>query len=196
MRTLALIALVVFAILIFVVASLLLGRYKKKQAEEKNQLLEYAEEIKRQLEESERNDYSELKKKFISLYKTRFATIGVLCDQYIQSAGRVDIEALMFKKVELLISEVKNDSNNRAAFEIMLDNDLDMIMTRLRAEMPKLKELDYAIFSYLIVGFDATTISRLLGITVNNVYAHKRRIRVRIEEKRSEHADQFLEMLA
>lgn len=196
MRTLALIALVVFAILIFVVASLLLGRYKKKQAEEKNQLLEYAEEIKRQLEESEKNDYSELKKKFISLYKTRFETIGTLCDQYIQASGRIDIEAVMFKKVEALINDVKNDSVNRAAFETMLDKDLNMIMTRIRTEMPKMKELDYAIFSYLIVGFDATTISRLLDMTVNNVYAHKRRIRVRIEEKRPEHADQFLEMLA
>ena len=102
----------------------------------------------------------------------------------------------MFKKVEALINDVKNDSVNRAAFETMLDKDLNMIMTRIRTEMPKMKELDYAIFSYLIVGFDATTISRLLEMTVNNVYAHKRRIRVRIEEKRPEHADQFLEMLA
>ena len=128
---------------------------------------EYAEEIRRQLEEAKMNDYSELKRKFISLYKTRFETIGSLCDQYIQSAGRTDIEALMFKKVEVLINEVKNDSSNRIAFETMLDNDLDMIMTRIRTEMPKMKEVDYAIFSYLIVGFDATTISRLLDILYN-----------------------------
>ena len=70
-----------------------------------------------------------------------------------------------------------------------------MIMTHLRTEMPKMKELDYAIFSYIIVGFDATTISRLLDMTVNNVYAHKRRIRVKIEEKHPVHAEQFLEML-
>lgn len=194
-RTIALIALIAFTLLIFALLLLLFGRYKKKQAEEKNKLFEYAEEIKRQLEESERKDYSELKKKYISLYKTRFETIGVLCDQYIQSAGRIDIEAVMFKKVEALINEVKNDSSNRIVFETMLDNDLDMIMTRLRTEMPKMKELDYAIFSYLIVGFDATTISRLLDMTVNNVYAHKRRIRIKIEEKQPEHANQFLEMM-
>lgn len=194
-RTIGLLGLIVLIILVSVILYLAINRYIRKQKAEKNKLFEYAEEIKRQLEEAEGKDYSELKRKFISLYRTRFETIGTLCDQYIQSAGRIDIESLMFKKVETLISEVKNDSVNRMAFESMLDNDLDMIMTHLRTEMSKMKELDYAIFSYIIVGFDATTISRLLDMTVNNVYAHKRRIRVKIEEKHPEHAEQFLEML-
>ena len=195
LRTFMSIGLIVLIILLSVILYLSVTRYIKRQNTEKDKLFEYVEEIKRQLEESEKNDYSELKKKYISLYKTRFETIGILCDQYIQSVGRIDIEAVMFKKVETIINEVKNDSVNRAKFETILDNDLDMIMTRIRTEMPKMKELDYGIFSYLIVGFDATTISRLLDMTVNNVYAHKRRIRLKIEEKQPEHADQFLEML-
>lgn len=194
-RTIGLVGLIALIILVSVILYLSINKYIRKQKSEKDKLFEYAEEIKRQLEEAEGKDYSELKRKFISLYRTRFETIGTLCDQYIQSAGRIDIESLMFKKVETLIHEVKNDTANRAAFEAMLDSDLDMIMTRLRSEMPKMKELDYAIFSYLIVGFDATTISRLLDITVNNVYAHKRRIRIKIGDKRPEHANQFLEML-
>ena len=136
-----------------------------------------------------------MKQKYISLYKARFETIGTLFDQYMQAEGRTDIESLMFKKVEAMIKEINNDAENRAAFEAMLDEDLDMIMSRLRAEMPKFKEVDYSIFSYLVVGFDATTISRLLDMTVNNVYTHKHRIRVRIEEKNPEHASQFLETL-
>lgn len=194
-KNMTLLAIIVLIILVSVIISISIIWFIKSQKVEKNKLLEYAEEIRRQLEEAKMNYYSELKRKFISLYKTRFETIGSLCDQYIQSAGRTDIEALMFKKVEVLINEVKNDSSNRIAFETMLDNDLDMIMTRIRTEMPKMKEVDYAIFSYLIVGFDATTISRLLDMTVNNVYARKHRIRVRIGEKRPEHAEQFLEML-
>ena len=113
-----------------------------------------------------------------------------------QAEGRSDIESLMFKKVVTLIKEIKNDSTNRAKFEAMLDEDLDMIMTNLRKEMPKFSETDYSIFSYLVVGFDATTFSRLLDISVNNIYVHKHRIRTRIEERHPEHASQFLEMLA
>ena len=188
----------VIGISVFIVFIILLAvrMYMRKQKAEKNRLLEYAEEIKRQLNEAEKNDYSALKRKYISLYKARFETIGTLFDQYRQAEGRTDIESLMFKKFETLIKEINNDSENRVAFEAMLDEDLEMIMTRLRTEMPKFKELDYAIFSYLIVGFDATTISHLLDMTVNNIYTHKHRIRIRIEEKKPEHMSQFLEILS
>ena len=196
-RTIGLIAIIILTTLLSIIIFLLIVRYVKKQQEEKDRLLEYAEEIKRQLNDAEQNnDFSELKRKYLSLYKSRFETIGTLTDQYYQSEGRTDFESLMFKKVTSLINEVKNDSKNRQAFEAMLDNDLDGIMTNIRSEMPKLKELDYSLFSYLIVGFDATTISRLLDISVNNIYAHKRRLRIRIEERNPEHAAQFLEMLS
>ena len=196
-RTIGLIAIIMLTTLLSIIIFLLIVRYVKKQQEEKDRLLEYAEEIKRQLNDAEQNnDYSELKRKYLSLYKSRFETIGTLTDQYYQSEGRTDFESLMFKKVTSLINEVKNDSKNRKAFEVMLDNDLDGIMTNIRSEMPKLKELDYSIFSYLIIGFDATTISRLLDMSVNNIYAHKRRLRIKIEERNPEHAAQFLEMLS
>ena len=196
-RTIGLIAIIMLTTLLSIIILLLIVRYVKKQQEEKDRLFEYAEEIKRQLNDAEQNkDYSELKRKYLSLYKSRFETIGTLTDQYYQSEGRTDFESLMFKKVTSLINEVKNDSKNRKVFEAMLDNDLDGIMTNIRNEMPKLKELDFSIFSYLIVGFDATTISRLLDISVNNIYAHKRRLRIKIEERNPEHAAQFLEMLS
>ena len=194
-RTIGMIGAIVIATLIIIIICLLVNRYVIKQNEEKERLLEYAEEIRRQLSEAEKNDYPTLKRKYLSLYRNRFETIGSLSEQYIQAEGRSDIESLMFKKVVSLIKEVKNDSTNRAKFEAMLDEDLDMIMTNLRKEMPKFSETDYSIFSYLIVGFDSTAISRLLDISINNIYAHKRRIRIRIEERQPEHASQFLEML-
>ena len=196
-RTIGLIAIIIFTSFLSIIIFLLIVRYVKKQQEEKDRLFEYAEEIKRQLSDAEQNNnYSVLKRKYLSLYKSRFETIGTLTDQYYQSEGRTDFESLILKKVTSLINEVKNDSKNRKAFEAMLDNDLDGIMTNIRNEMPKLKELDYSIFSYLIIGFDATTISRLLDMSVNNIYAHKRRLRIKIEERNPEHAAQFLEMLS
>lgn len=195
-RTMGLIGVIVIAVLVVIIICLILNKYLTKQKEEREKLLDYAEEIRRQLSEAEQNDYPALKRKYLSLYKTRFETIGSLSEQYIQAEGRSDIESLMFKKVVTLIKEIKNDSTNRAKFEAMLDEDLDMIMTNLRKEMPKFSETDYSIFSYLVVGFDATTISRLLDISVNNIYVHKHRIRTRIEERHPEHASQFLEMLA
>ena len=195
-RTIGLIGVIVIAVLIIIIICLLINKYIRKQKEEKEKLLEYSEEIRRQLSEEKKKDYPTLKRKYLSLYKSKFETIGSLSEQYIQAEGRTDIESVMYKKVLKLINEVKKDYSNSARFEAMLDEDLDMIMTNLRKEMPKFSETDYSIFSYLVVGFDATTISRLLDISVNNIYVHKHRIRTRIEERHPEHASQFLEMLA
>lgn len=194
-RTMELVAVVASSLLLLFILYLMISMYFRKQRVEKEKLLEYTEEIKRQLADAEKKDYPSLKRKYISLYKSRFETIGSLSEQYIQSEGRSDIESVIYRKVVKLINEVKTDYLNRVRFEAMLDEDLDMIMTNLRNEMPKFSETDYAIFSYLIVGFDATTISRLLEMSVNNVYAHKRRIRIRIEKCQPEHLSQFLEIL-
>ena len=196
MRRLELFLLLACSCLIFVIATFIIRRYIKKQKAEKTKLFEYAEEIKRQLALAEENDYSDLKKRYLSLYKCRFETMSTLYDHYVQAEGRTDIEAVIFRKVEKIVAEIKNDSKNRSAFEAMLDRDLDQIMSRIRTEMPKLKEVDYCIFSYIIIGFDAVTISRLLDMTVNNVYARKHRLKIKIEGNQPEHMVQFLEILS
>ena len=68
-------------------------------------------------------------------------------------------------------------------------------MSNLRAELPSLKEKDYMIFGFLVIGFDVTAISNLLNITANTVYIRKSRIRRQIEELNPEHSAQFLEVL-
>ena len=101
----------------------------------------------------------------------------------------------MYKRVWSLIEDIRNDKVRREKFEKLLDDELNGIMSNFRTEMPKLSEQDYALFSYIISGFDLSAISRLLDMSLNNVYAHKRRLRVKIEKKQPPHALQYLEMM-
>ncbi|MBQ3613962.1 MAG: tetratricopeptide repeat protein [Bacteroidales bacterium] len=188
--TLVLIVIVVLSVMYFV------QKYISQQRTEKEKLVEYLEEVRRQLSQYENEDYPTLKKKFISVYKSRFETLGILCEQYLQNKNRDDIEGLMYQKAMLLINDIRNDNVRRVRFESVLDMELDGIMTNFRNEMPKCKEQEITMFSYLVAGFDATTISRLLDMSLNNVYAHKRRLRIKIEEKSPEHSKQFLEMIS
>lgn len=194
-RMAAIVTIVISSIFLLAMIASLLLMYIRNQRSGFEKSLEYAEEINRQMRESQREDYSRLKRQFLSLYRSRFETIGELSNQYLRDKDRKDIENVIYRKVMLMIDDIRNDRNRRHEFETMLDNDLECIMTNLRIEMPKFKEVDYALFSYLVAGFDATTISRLLDMTVNNVYARKHRIRTRIEEQQPEHIAQFLEIL-
>lgn len=170
-------------------------RYVNIQKVEKEKLMESVAEFRRQLEDAKSEDYPKLKKRFISLYKSRFEALGLLCEQYLQNKDRDDVEKLMYQKMILMIEEIRNDDIRRVKFESVLNDELEGIMSRFRNEMPKCKEWEVAMFSYLVAGFDATMISRLIDMPINNVYAYKRRLRIKIETKNPPHSSQFLEMI-
>lgn len=195
-RTMLLTCAIVFILMVTGYLLLLFRGYIRKQREEKERYMEYVAEITRQLDAVNNESTDSLKRKYIDLYKSKFEVLRFLSDQFLQTENRVDAEKKMYRKVISLVDEIRNDEKHRAKFEAMLDNDLDGIMSNFRKELPKLKEIDYAIFSYWIIGFDATTISRLLDTSLNIVYIRKTRIKQQIKEKSPEHKVQFLEMIS
>ena len=195
-RTMWLIFVIIVVILITGYLLIFFREYIRKQQEEKERYMEYIAEITRQLDSVKNEDRDSLKRKYIELYKSRFEILRSLSDQYLQMENRMDAEEKMYKSVVSLVNEIRNDEEHRSKFEAMLDNDLDGIMTNFRNELPKLKEIDYSIFSYWIIGFDVTTISRLLDTSLNIVYIRKTRIKQQIMEKSPKHMEQFLEMIS
>lgn len=195
-RTMTLVGVIVFSIIIIGYIINDYKRYTKKQQHEKERYMEYIAEITRQLDDIKKEGGYSLKRKYIELYKSKFEVLRSLSDQYLQIENRIDADKLMYRKVTSLVDEIRSDEEHRVRFEAVLNNDLDDIMTKFRTELPKLKEIDYAIFSYWIAGFDATTISRLLDTSLNVVYIRKTRIKQHIKDKIPEHMDQFLEMIS
>lgn len=195
-RTWILIGFIIFSLLILGYVIIFFLRRVRMQQQERERYMEYVAEITRQLDEVRKEGSGSLKRKYLDLYKSKFEVLRTLSDQYLQTEDRVDAEKIMYRKVVSLVNEIRNDQEHRIRFESMLDSDLDGIMTNIRTELPKLKEIDYAIFSYWIIGFDVTTISRLLDTSLNIVYIRKTRIKQHIREKSPEHMDQFLEMIS
>lgn len=195
-RTLSLILVIVISILSIVVIIFMVTRYIRKQREEKDSYIRYAEEISRQLQilQSEAGTLPVLKRKYLELYKSRFEDLRILCDNYLQYKDRTDAERKMYGKVVAMINELRNNADHNTELEKMLNADLDNIMIHMRGEI-KMKEIDYSIYCYLVIGFDATTISRLLDVSVNTIYIRKSRIKSAIENSMAEHKGQFLEML-
>ena len=174
---------------------ILIHIYIRRQRVIKEKYLAYINEINRQLQESKKDDYPALKKKYLSLYRSKFETIGALCEQYSTSHDLVNAESSVYRKVVSLVDDFKNDCQNKEKFEAMLDEDLDCIMSNLRTELPKLKEMDYMIFSLFVIGFDVTTISHILDVSMNTIYIRKSRIKQYINNLNPAHQSQFLEIL-
>ena len=179
-----------------VAISIAVIRYRRKKEQEKEEYIRYAEEVNRQLRDFKQDTYSSLQKKYISMYKKKYETLGTLYDRYIQTEGRVDSERFIYRDVVSLIDELRNEIRNREEFEEMLDKDLDGIMVKLRSELAGLKKKDYALFGYLALGFDATIISHFMDCTVNTVYIRKSRLKKAIEESEAEHKSLFMAIIS
>lgn len=163
---------------------------------EKEDHLKYAEEIKRQLEDARKEDYPELKRKYVALYKSKFEVIGALYEQYSMSFEKKNAEKAVYEKVAELMKDFKEDFDDNKNLENILNDGLDNIMTKLRSEMPKLKEMDYSVFCLIAIGFDVTTISYLLNVTMNTVYIRKSRMKQSIDAENPPHKTQFMELLS
>ena len=195
-RLLVIIIIVSAVAFLMVVVLVVTIRYRRRKEQEKEQYIRYAEEVNRQLKDFKQDTYSSLQKKYISMYKKKYETLGTLYDRYIQTEGRVDSEHFIYRDVVSLIDELRNEIGNREEFEEMLDKDLDGIMLKLRSELAGLKKKDYALFGYLALGFDATIISHFMDCTVNTVYIRKSRLKKAIEESEAEHKSLFMEIIS
>lgn len=168
----------------------------KSQREEKERYLQYADEISRQLDQAKKDDYPSLKKKYLDLYKTRFDTIGAIYEQYSLSSGKDNAEHLMYEKIVSMVSDFRKNFSDKEELEAMLNEDFDNIILHLRTEVPRIKQVDVSMFCYIAIGFDVTTISHIMNVSMNSIYIRKSRLRQRIEELSSEHCGQFLQVLS
>ena len=186
---------ILVSILSAVFVLIFIRAYVRRKEDEKEKYLLYISEINRQLDEARKEDYPALKKKYLSLYKAKFETIGALYEQYIHAKDLLHGESSVYRKVVAIVDDFALNYQNSEKFEAMLDEDLDNIMTNLRASVPSLKKMDHAIFSLYAIGFDVTTISHLLNTSMNTIYIRKSRIKSKINENNPPHKEQFFEVL-
>lgn len=181
-----------FVILLISMAAI---RYRQKKEKEQEYYIRYAEEVNRQLDEFKNGTYSDLQKKYISLYKSKYETLQILFEKYLQSDGRIDAEKLIYKKVVYLINELRNDIENSSKLDKSLDSELNGIMTHLRVELPKLNKRYYMLFGYLALGFSTRIISHFMDCSENAVRIVKNRLKSIIKKSEAEHKSEFLEII-
>lgn len=136
-----------------------------------------------------------LRAKYVQANKRRYAQLNVLCRQYLESPnasrnGKDKIYAEVKKILAIL------DEPNQKELESMLDDNLDGIMSKLRAAIPDATEKDFRFISFLILGFDTKTIARMMGYNVNTVYTKRYNIKEMIARLDDENKALFSELIS
>ena len=192
-RTVLLLLLAVF-ILSLVSFFFFLSRRKAKYQEELTRLAEIASQTEALLNETAAEKDS-FKARYIQKFKGQFALLQHIAETSLTAKKRTDSQEYLLKKLAELEKLVSDDSQGNAAFEQMLNTELDGIMKHIRADYPGKREKTYRLISYLFAGFDATAISMMLGYSTPSIYVRKSQIIEDIKKIESPYKQQYLDFL-
>ena len=136
-----------------------------------------------------------LRAKYVQANKRQYTHMNALCRRYLESSnasrnGKDKIYAEVKKILAIL------DEPNQKELESMLDDNLDGIMSKLRAAIPDTTEKDFRFISFLVLGFDTKTISRMMDYNVNTVYTKRYIIKEKISKLDGENKALFSEFIS
>lgn len=190
----------VFSIMVFTAAAILVFRHKKiMQDNEREMLLSIAETSIREKEEEKgkfEQQLSDLRKTISSQRKSQFSILKDLCEKYTLYEGRNDQQKFIRDHIMPLLDSIRKDSGSHSDFEKMINRGLDNIMKKLRTDMKNFTENDFILISYVIAGFDASLIARLMDIRKNDVYSRKHRLTGRILKAATENSELYKDIFA
>ena len=137
----------------------------------------------------------ELRSEYAHMYKAQFKGLGDLCETFIRANEYRDSHRMVYEKVKYMLKEINGDRSGHLRFEKMIDKSLNNIMKHFRDDFPNYNENDYRFVSYIIVGFDATTLAVIFDMPSQaSVYMRKSRIKKQIINSGSDYKQSYLEM--
>ncbi len=115
---------------------------------------------------------AQLRRQFAVMYKAQYKTLNDLCMAYL-SPIKKERKELLYEEAMKQLSIILNDRETQNKFISSVNKSLNNIIDRLKRDLPNHKELDFRFLTYVIVGFNATTISNLTGYSIGTVYTKK-----------------------
>ena len=191
--------LVIVAIaLILIFAFISFFRYRslqneKRLGEERSETERYmsiAEDLQGKLKAASKRLPSE---KHLSIAK--FDMLERLCEQYYIYEGTDNLQPKVLKEVKSIIDDLRTNAKTLQGLELMLDRNCGNLVSRLREQMPKLKDDDIRLFIYAASGFSSTTISTILEKDKSIVYNRIWRLKGKLETSDARDKADFLQAL-
>lgn len=98
--------------------------------------------------------------------------------------------------INKLIEKITPGNRGYSELEQLINSNKDNIIADLRRDLPSLKDSDYALFTYTLLGLSLTSISILLGENnINNLYNRKRRLKNKISSLQTDRKGDYLDEL-
>lgn len=135
-----------------------------------------------------------LRMSVVSAHKEKFSAIGDLCDAYLLAKDRTDQKEIIYKRVERLVAFASDDDKFHAKFEAQINKDFNDIVKHLKSDLGTVDKAESRFICYNIIGFKPNIIGAILGISSNNVYTRRNRLKERISNLDSPYKKEYMQM--
>lgn len=128
------------------------------------------------------------------LVRSRYEVIDFLGSTYYERQGTNEQRAI-YNKVKELLDTYASDAKGKQEIENAVNMCHDNAMTKLRTELPRLKEAELDLLRYIFAGFSLRVISLFTGDTPNYIAVRKSRLKAKIKDSDAPSKELFLKLM-
>ena len=140
-----------------------------------------------------RTTLEEVRADYLFLFRDRYKQLGSLFTvRYTTGSDRA-----VCQRVGEILKDIDGDRKGFRQLRKYIEEKLDKPISRLLKDIPDLKEDDIRLFCYLVIGYEPSLISLLMGIdNLGTVYSRKHRLLERIRKLPASRARRYLELVS
>ena len=129
---------------------------------------------------------------YLYLFRSSYRKLGELFEAKYYAKSDVSLS----KKVGDILKGIDGGQDGNLQLLRFIEDKLDRPVTRLREDIPDLKDDEMWLFCYLVIGYDASLISLLMDVgSINTVYSRKKRLLERIKRLPPARAKRYLDLI-
>lgn len=144
--------------------------------------------------ESLKSDMTILHQKYLINNKKQFRVLHDLCASYLEPSSKRKQDKIYDEIKKSLTELIVNDTIPSKA-ELIVNEEFNNIMSKLRQDCPGHSEESYRLYSFLFMDFSLKTISIILGVSPESVRTRKYRLKQEILSKNSPFKETYLALL-
>ena len=145
---------------------------------------------------SREQELNDIRSEYLFMLREGYQRLGRLFEEKRFAESQTQTETVLFKRVSEILKEIDGDQKGILRLQDYIEEHLDHPISRLRKDIPSLKEKDILLFCYLVIGYDAPLISVLMGTEKEStVYCWKNRLLDRIKRLPPARGRRYLDLV-
>lgn len=169
--------------------------YHKSSKDKIERNLALAQSLQEMLDKKE-SEFDRAHGLLIGKLQSEFAVVDNLCRMVYESENQAAARMRVSKAVSKLIDELSEDKKKIEELEKSVNLVCNDVMVSFRTDFPNLKEADYNLFLYSILGFSPSAITLFLKEEkLTKVYERKRRLKDKIKKLDSPNREKYMDFL-